>query len=66
MEQLRSGPPDENQVLDRETVAVRAYELWERRGCPIGSAEIDWYEAEAELAQEAASSRQFITQAKAA
>jgi hypothetical protein len=27
-------------------VAVLAYQLWEARGCPEGSPEIDWYEAE--------------------
>jgi hypothetical protein len=27
-----------------------AYELWESRGCPLGSPEVDWYAAAAALA----------------
>lgn len=34
---------------DIDTVATRAYELWMQRGCPIGSPEVDWFEAEAEI-----------------
>ncbi len=65
MEQSGSGPREGSEVegLDREIVAVRAYELWMRRGCPFGSAEMDWFQAEIELAQEAAESKQFVTQA---
>lgn len=32
-----------------ETIAMRAYELWTQRGCPIGSPEVDWERAEQEL-----------------
>ena len=32
-----------------DEIANRAYELWERRGCPIGSPEEDWIRAEEEL-----------------
>jgi len=28
-----------------EEIARLAYELWERRGRPLGSPEIDWYAA---------------------
>ena len=35
---------------DHETIALRAYELWVSRGCPIGSPEVDWECAEQELA----------------
>jgi hypothetical protein len=66
MEQLLTRDNSETQGIDREAVAVRAYELWMQRGCPIGSAEIDWYQAEADLAQEVAESKQFISQARAA
>ena len=31
------------------SVAELAYELWQSRGCPDGSAEDDWYKAEKEL-----------------
>ncbi len=34
---------------DNATIAVRAYELWEARGCPLGSPEVDWLQAEEEL-----------------
>jgi hypothetical protein len=68
MEQLKTGLRDgfEIEDLDRNLVEVRAYELWLKRGCPIGSAEVDWLQAEAELAQEARASKQYQTQAKAA
>ena len=32
-----------------DVIAKLAYELWERRGRPVGSPEIDWYEAESAL-----------------
>ena len=32
-----------------QDVAVLAYELWERRGRPFGSPEVDWHEAERQL-----------------
>ncbi len=32
-----------------EEVACRAYELWIARGCPHGTADQDWFEAEREL-----------------
>lgn len=34
---------------DRQEVALRAYFRWLERGCPPGSAEQDWLEAEREL-----------------
>ena len=35
-----------------ERVRVMAYQLWEARGCPFGSPETDWYQAEAEVRAE--------------
>lgn len=36
-----------------EQIATRAYEIWQRRGCPIGNdTQGDWFAARAELAQE--------------
>jgi DUF2934 family protein len=32
-----------------EDIARLAYQIWEERGRPIGSAEVDWYEAERQL-----------------
>ena len=34
---------------NREEIALRAYHLWQERGCPIGSPEEDWFRAEEEL-----------------
>jgi hypothetical protein len=36
-------------------IASLAYELWERRGCPSGSPEVDWFEAVKELRSRALS-----------
>ena len=36
--------------LHHEKIARLAYSLWERRGRPFGSPEIDWCRAELELA----------------
>ena len=35
-----------------EEIALRAYRLWEARGCPIGSPEEDWLRAEEEIRNE--------------
>lgn len=37
------------QNLKPEEIATRSYELWQERGCPIGSPEVDWFQAEEEL-----------------
>ena len=37
-----SGPGNED-------IARLAYQIWEERGRPVGSAEVDWYEAERQL-----------------
>jgi hypothetical protein len=34
-----------------EQVAILAYRLWQERGCPEGSPEVDWLQAEQELQQ---------------
>jgi hypothetical protein len=31
--------------LAEEDIAVLAYEIWQARGCPDGSADEDWYQA---------------------
>ncbi len=36
----------------RARISARAYDLWERRGKPEGSPEMDWYAAEKELARD--------------
>ena len=42
------------------SVAEKAYELWQARGCPHGSAELDWYEAERLLANSGQSASSSI------
>ena len=32
-----------------QSIAALAYQLWLNRGCPIGSPEADWFQAEREL-----------------
>jgi hypothetical protein len=39
--------------IPEELIAARAYEIWERRGCPMGhETEQDWHAARVELEQE--------------
>ena len=33
----------------QDQIAELAYTLWQQRGCPNGSPEVDWQEAEEEL-----------------
>jgi hypothetical protein len=32
-----------------QQIALRAYEFWQERGCPLGTPEADWFRAEQEL-----------------
>jgi hypothetical protein len=47
--------PEQNEVASpyqspaAHEIALRAHELWVRRGRPEGSSEADWFEAEREL-----------------
>ena len=36
-------------VPGQEEISARAYQRWHQRGCPDGSPEVDWREAEEEL-----------------
>lgn len=36
-------------TADHAQIALRAYQLWQARGCPIGSPELDWLQAEEQL-----------------
>ena len=38
-----------------ESIALRAFQLWQDRGCPVGSPEVDWEQAEDELSASASS-----------
>jgi uncharacterized membrane protein len=35
--------------VDEAAIAARAHEIWLERGCPIGSDQEDWFQAEREL-----------------
>jgi Protein of unknown function (DUF2934) len=37
------------ETVIEDQIATRAYQLWQERGCPIGSPEQDWLEAERQL-----------------
>ena len=47
---------DETAPLNEQDIANIAYQRWLDRGCPEGSAEEDWYEAERELKSRSRSS----------
>ena len=52
---VTSGPNAGRTPAPEEiTIATRAYELWQERGCPIGSPETDWLRAEEELKKQTA------------
>ena len=36
-------------TFGHDDIAALAYELWQARGCPIGSPEDDWFQAAEEL-----------------
>ena len=38
-----------SKVPSETDVRLKAYFLWESRGCPIGSPEVDWYRAKEQL-----------------
>lgn len=39
--------------LSHENIEALAYHLWEARGCPVGSPEQDWHQAEQMLSSRA-------------
>jgi hypothetical protein len=42
-------PNQASSTVVHENIAQLAYILWQQRGCPDGSAEKDWFEAEQRL-----------------
>jgi hypothetical protein len=46
-------PSQAFETLPHEEIAKLAYALWQERGSPEGSAEVDWFEAEEKLLQSA-------------
>jgi len=45
----KKGRAIESETVNGNAVALLAYQLWQKRGSPIGSAEDDWFQAENEL-----------------
>ena len=45
------GPPASsvNSEAMQAQIQALAYHLWIERGCPVGSPEVDWFEAEEQL-----------------
>jgi hypothetical protein len=37
------------ETIGEDQIATRAYQIWQKRGCPIGSPEQDWLEAQRQL-----------------
>jgi hypothetical protein len=50
------------QETDSSSIAALAYELWRARGCPEGSPETDWFQAEQELAKKTAKPLSQLTE----
>ena len=48
---VRSKPEVDKpaEPIAEAAIAARAHELWLARGCPTGSPEVDWFQAEQEL-----------------
>ncbi len=49
---MTSGGQAGHVTIPHDRIAKRAYEKWCKRGCPHGTHQQDWYEAEAELRAE--------------
>jgi hypothetical protein len=43
---LMAESPETAAVVTEDSVRDRAHELWMMRGCPIGSDQQDWFDAE--------------------
>jgi hypothetical protein len=44
-----SVPLQAQSFVDSSAIAALAYQLWQARGCPAGSPEADWFQAEQKL-----------------
>ena len=47
-----TGQQQQNHSIPREKIAMRAYDKWCKRGCPQGTDQQDWLDAEKELQTE--------------
>ena len=50
--QAQAGSNSQGSPIPQDKIAMRAYERWCERGCPHGTDQDDWYQAEAELRRE--------------
>lgn len=41
--------PVQSESQQHERIRLAAFFLWEQRGCPIGTPEVDWFRAEEEM-----------------
>lgn len=41
--------PDQTEGERHQRIQLAAYYLWQKRGCPFGAPEVDWFQAEAKL-----------------
>ena len=46
---LQTAPIQTNDPIDFTSISALAHKLWEERGRPEGSPEVDWFEAERQL-----------------
>jgi hypothetical protein len=46
---LHNSMSENGSSIDSTDISTLAYQLWQGRGCPEGSPEIDWLEAEKQL-----------------
>jgi hypothetical protein len=53
-------------IPTHDEIAARAYKCWHERGCPEGSSEADWCQAEEELREERSRGRSAASAASAA
>ncbi len=38
-----------SEIVSEDAITALAYQLWQNRGCPIGSEQEDWFRAEEDL-----------------
>jgi len=57
-----SGPSEARNPTDSSSIAALAYLLWHARGCPDGSPETDWFQAEQELIGQSLKSKSLSTE----
>ena len=46
---IKTAPSALRETVNTAEIAALAYHLWHARGCPVGSPEIDWFQAEQQL-----------------